>query len=336
MFHLQAHINRLHRQTQPRFTFRANSPAELDDWRRDFRDALVSLLAIEDAWDTPTLSVERISSAEKSGYTETKYALHSGDDMIPLYVLTPTTPPPYKPIIAFHGHGPGVSLILGDYPDEAARRENVARDENFAQRLVQDGYLVCAIEQRGFGERLTNQVDAERQNACRHLAFEYLMHGKTLPGERLRDALRTIDYLQSRDDIVPDTIGCTGHSGGGTTALFLAALDDRISTSVVSGYFCDYEKSILGMRHCECNYVPGLLTLGNIGDITALIAPRPLCLIQGENDAIFPLDGVHAPYKIVQQAYEVTGSSDACRLSVHPGGHAYHYATARDWFMRWM
>lgn len=336
MFHLQPHINRLHRETQPRFAFRADSPAEFGNWRRDFRDALIELLGIENAWDAPTPSVERISSAEKSGYTETKYALHSNGDIIPLYVLKPATPPPYQPVVAFHGHGPGVSLILGNDPDDTARRGHVARDENFAQRLAQDGYLVCAIEQRGFGERLTDQVDTERQNACRHLAFEYLTHGKTLAGERLRDALRTIDYLQSRDDILPDTIGCTGHSGGGTTALFLAALDDRIRVSVVSGYFCDYEKSILGMQHCECNYVPGLLTLGNIGDITALITPRPLCLIQGESDPIFPLDGVHAPYETVQRAYEITGSSDSCRLTVHPGGHAYHYATARDWFKRWM
>jgi hypothetical protein len=40
--------------------------------------------------------------------------------------------------------------------------------------------------------------------------------------------MRAIDYLQSRNDILADKIGCTGNSGGGTLTAYLMALDDRI------------------------------------------------------------------------------------------------------------
>ncbi|MCA9888842.1 MAG: hypothetical protein KC546_10740, partial [Anaerolineae bacterium] len=123
-----------------------------------------------------------------------------------------------------------------------------------------------------------------------------------------------------------------GHSGGGMTALYLAALDDRITTSVVGGYFCDYYYSILGMSHCECNYVPGLLPLGDVADVGALIAPKPVRFINGQIDPIFPIEGVHKAYQTVERAYKLAGAEDACSLYIHPDGHRYDLAASVEWF----
>jgi cephalosporin-C deacetylase-like acetyl esterase len=119
--------------------------------------------------------------------------------------------------------------------------------------LAEAGYLVCAIEQRGMGERLTAQTgDGDVPRSCRHLAFSYMMQGRTLVGERCWDGICAINYLQTRADVRQGVLGCTGHSGGGTTTLFLAAMEERITAVVVSGYFCSFQASILGMQHCEC------------------------------------------------------------------------------------
>src|SRR5262249_35925503 len=147
-------------------------------------------------------------------YVEERYALDVGEGVAaPMFILIPKTPPPYKAILAFHGHGPGVQGILGHYPDANTEASELARDENYAQALARQGYLVCALEQRGFGERLTNQFDTAMGSSCAHLSFEYLLEGRTLLGERVWEAMLALTYLQSRSDVVPGVMGATGNSG---------------------------------------------------------------------------------------------------------------------------
>ncbi len=96
-------------------------------------------------------------------------------------------------------------------------------------------------------------------STCRHLAFSHLLGGRTLLGERCWDGICAINYLQTRADLGPDALGCTGNSGGGTTTLWLSVIDERITVSVPSCYFCSFKESIGTIYHCECNYVPGIL-----------------------------------------------------------------------------
>jgi hypothetical protein len=161
------------------------------------------------------------------------------------------------------------------------------------------------------------------------------MHGRTLLGERVWDGMCAATYLLSRPDIIGG-LGCTGHSGGGTTALWLSTLDERIGTVLVSGYFNSFRGSILAMGHCECNYVPGILELAEMGDIAALIAPRPFCALNGEKDDSYPVENVHQQFETVRRAYELHDASHACRLSIHSGGHAYNNTISREWFSKWM
>jgi len=157
------------------------------------------------------------------------------------------------------------------------------------------------------------------------------MHGKTLLGERLKDGVAATNFLRALPDVEPGFLGCVGHSAGGTTALFLAVLEPHITHGIVSGYFCDYQQSILGMPHCVCNYVPGLLPLAGVGEIAALIAPRRLLLINGENDPIFPMSGFDSPFQTLQHAYALTGSEANLSRVLHQNGHQFDYGAAIRW-----
>ena len=76
--------------------------------------------------------------------------------------------------------------------------------------------------------------------------------------------------------------------------------------------------------HCDCNYVPGILRLGEMYDVAGLIAPRPFNAITGRTDPIFPIDQVEIAYQKLQRVYAVAGAAERCRLYIGEGGHRYY------------
>jgi dienelactone hydrolase len=327
-FALQRHLDALYDGC-----LRRSIPGE----RNSLREAFRNILGLARR-DLPPLSAEVIHAIERPGHTEEKIRLTAGEDVaIPVYVLVPKARPPFKPVLVFPGHAPGIQYCIGNFPDPETARIHRAADENYAEYLAGCGYLVGAVEQRGLGERRTGpDAGGELERSCRELSFAYLMMGRTLMGERCWDGMCAGSYLLSRPDAAPGGLGATGHSGGGATALWLAVLDERIRAAVVSGYFCSFRDSILSIDHCECNYIPGILNLSEMGGLASGIAPRPLCLVHGQQDPIFPYSGTVREFETVRQAYARSGAPDACRLAAHPGGHAYHNELSRAWLDRWM
>lgn len=338
-FALQSHVDTLYAQQPRQLALRAESLGEFRAWQRALRQEVAKLLGIAGRRVPAAVIAEKLQTVDRGDYREEKYALEVGEAVAaPLYVLVPKTPPPYKPVLVFHGHNLSVQFVLGNYPDPETAARMRAVDNNYAERLARAGYLVCVVEQRGFGERLSDQVVYKEtfHSSCRQLSFEYLMQGRTMIGERCWDGMCALTYLQSRTDVVPGVVGCTGNSGGGTTTLWLAALDERITVAVPACYFCSFKASILGVSHCECNYAPGILSLAEMGDLAALIAPRPFRAIAGENDPIFPVAATRQQFETVQRAYALHGLDDRCSLTVHPGEHAYHFGFSQEWLARWL
>jgi dienelactone hydrolase len=331
-FRLQSHLDNLYDSKRRQLAFGAQTLEDFWQWKPALKSKITQLLGLQGRMPLPNPTVKKLAEVDRGRYIEECYGLDVGEGVTAnMYVLVPRAAPPYKAVMAFHGHNPSVQYILGNYPDEHEAEAALAIDDNFAQMLAEAGYLVCAVEQRGFGQRVTDQLQPENRS-CRHLAFEYMLEGRTLLGERCWDGMCAISYVQNRPDVLPGVLGCTGHSGGGTTTLWLSAIDDRITTVVISGYLCSFKASILGMEHCECNYVPGILEFAEMGDLAALLAPRPVRFVNGENDPIFPIEAARKQYETAQQAYALFDANDDVSLRVHPGEHAYHHDFSREWF----
>lgn len=334
-FSLQSHLDWLYGQKCLKYALRATSLQEFQIWRDSFKSELRILLGI-DKRESRSFTVEFIKAVDHELYEEQDFKIDIEEEVaIPVFVLVPKSNPPYHPILVFHGHDPSAQYCMGNYPDSLVRKKNLTQDNNYAQALAEAGFLVCVVEQRGLGNRITDQVSADSGFSCRHLAFSYLLHGRTLLGERILDGMNALSYLLSRPDVTGKP-GCTGQSGGGTTALWLSALDERIQAVVISGYFNTFKGSILAMEHCECNYVPGILNLSEMGDLAALIAPRPFCAINGEQDAIFPIENARSEFLTLQRAYALTEQPNSVQLFIHPGGHTYDHKAAYNWFRCWL
>jgi len=336
-FALQPHLEHLYADTPRRLAYRAETLDEHRLWKQELRKELLRLYGLAGR-QRPGVSAETLAETDRGDYVEQKVALDVGERVqAPAYVLVPKREGPFKPVLVFHGHNPSVQTILGNYADDEDPAEMARMQRDYARSAVRAGYLVCAVEQRGFGERLTgNQKGGPFPRSCRHLSFSYMMQGRCLIGERMWDGMCALDYLATRDDVVPGAVAATGNSGGGTTTLHLSAVEERITCSVPSCYFCSFKASIMDLYHCECNYVPGIVEVAEMGELAALIAPRPLRIIAGEQDEIFPIAGVREQFETARRAYRLLGAEDRLSLAVHPRGHGYDQGLAREWFDAWL
>lgn len=61
-----------------------------------------------------------------------------------------------------------------------------------------------------------------------------------------------------------------------------------------------------------------------MGDLACLIAPRPLVIVCGERDKIFPVDGVKKTFEIAKKAYKKAGKEELCQLVIGDGGHQFY------------
>jgi hypothetical protein len=89
---------------------------------------------------------------------------------------------------------------------------------------------------------------------------------------------------------------------------------------------CAYQNSIGDKDHCPDNYIPGVLRYFELGDLAGAIAPRPMVVVAGRQDLIFPIEGVRAAHAIVERIYEAVGAAGQCRLVVGEGGHRFYAA----------
>ncbi|MEI7026095.1 dienelactone hydrolase family protein [Paenibacillus sp. y28] len=323
------------RVTQDAFSSGGTNPEAWKLRRQLMKVALSEKLGLT---DIPVRTVVGRSVLEEEvdcgSYVRQRLLLDTGERLtMPMYALIPKEGPAVKPaVLAVHGHGYGAREVIGLQPD-GSQNEGPNLYHNFAVELAGKGFIVLVPELLGFGERrLEQDADLEpKQNSCQRLATTLLTAGTTLAGVRIYEMLRALDYLEERPDVDSARIGGMGMSGGAMVAAFLAALDERVRAIVLSGYVNTFRDSILSIRHCVDNYVPGLLQVGELPDLVGLIAPRPLLVESGEADRIFPVHGSKAAISRLAEIYGFFNASEQLVHDLFEGGHEISGRLAYDW-----
>ena len=282
--------------------------------------------------------IELLSREERGGYFVEKFKFDNGaGSTVPGYVLLPRRASGKAPAILYcHWHG-------GEY--------DLGKEELFQARhtpeapgpaLVQRGYVVLGIDAYCFGERNGRGPGgpAEKGKDGELSASKFnLWVGRTLWGMILRDDLMALDYLASRPEVDGGRIGVMGMSMGATRAWWLMALDERLKTGVPICCLTRYQNLIeheLLKAHGIYYFVPNLLNHFDTEAIIALLAPRPVLFLDGEQDGTSPVDGIHAIESAVRPAYGLYGKEKDFQSIVYGGqGHVY---TREMWelTLRWM
>lgn len=208
---------------------------------------------------------------------------------------------------------PAVLYVCGHGEDQKAYYQEYPR------KYAQLGFVCLLIETIQLGE-----VRGEHHGCYYKGWFNWYSRGYTPAGVELWNAIRAIDLLVTRPEVDPERIGVTGTSGGGAQSWFIAAADPRIRAAAPSAGATTLKAHILTRsvdHHCDC-MVPINTYCHDFKDIGALIAPRPLLIIQNDRDPLNQIEGVRELYQDIQNIYALYGLPRDINLAEASGGHS--------------
>ena len=315
----------LHQMSKLEPALRLREGQALEDWRPAARQKLRELLGM-DRIVPCELDFQAEETLDKGDYTRTRFTFQSEEDFrVPGYFCLPKDSGASKVMICLQGHSTGMHISLGEtkYPGD-----EIDGDRDFVKHAIGHGYAALVIEQRCFGEQ---GGKPEGGTDCQRATMVALLLGRTTLAGRVWDVMRAIDAAEAQ--FSPGAkYYCMGNSGGGTATWYAAALEPRLSGAMPSCAVCSYDRSIGDISHCTCNYVPGIRQWFEMGDLAGLIAPRPLVVVAGAEDRIFPVGATRENFALIQGYYAAAGAPDNCKLHVGAGGHRF-YAEAWEDFV---
>jgi dienelactone hydrolase len=276
------------------------------------RARLAALLRFVPPPAAPDLAVAERRACD--GYTEAmvSYRGHDGD-AVPAFLLLPDGDGPHPGVVVHHQHHSqfhlGKSEVAGRAGDPL---------QAFGPELARRGVAVLAPDAIAFEDRrrlARGTEPAEGDGPQHHNEMSYrLVRGELLMTAVLGDAAVALSVLAAHPAVDAAGVGVMGHSYGGNTTLFHAALDERVRFAAASGAACTYRRRMADRTQIElAQIVPGILDLADIDDVVGLIAPRPLLLVSATED----------PYSAdADEIARAAGPAyDALRHARYAGGH---------------
>ncbi len=300
-------------------------PKQLPEWTEN-RRAQVRETLLQCLGDIPPrpdkLNLKITNREEKNGYILERFEFDNEvDGWVPGYLMIPSNQKkPAPAIVALHGHG--------------SSKESVMLDESSSQkvgeRLAREGYVVAAIDNYFNGDRIGRgpSSDLDDKRGQEHSLFKlHLWYGRSLWGMMLRDEQILLDYLETRPEVDSSRIGATGMSMGCTRSWWLAAIDDRVKAIVGVACFTRYTDLIAhgNLRYHGIYYfVPGLMKHFDTEAIYALVAPRPMLMLSGDQDGGAPTSGIEKLEKMMGEMYGLYNAPENFRSVVYANtGHEY-------------
>jgi dienelactone hydrolase len=228
---------------------------------------------------------QRVDLKQFDGFDRERIEYHGLEgDLIPAFLFTPRNRRPLGGVVVFHQHNGefhfGKSEVAGDVGDAF---------QAFGPALARRGLAVLApdaitFEDRRVAKRGTEPGDRDWVEHYNAMAYR-LLDGDLLMRKCLDDAQRALSVLLQAAEVDERRVGVAGHSYGGYTALYHAAVDARCRFACISGAVCSFEtrrREDTGITLFET--VPGLACQLDTHDVLSAIGARPVLVVSGTKD----------------------------------------------------
>ena len=300
---------------------------DFDIWKNNVLTKLQDHLGFKTE-DITISSVKKLEEDETVNSSLSKYSMEGQDgDQIIFYQLLPNNQEGKIPVVLIiPGSGNQGALDVINKPGEFSY---YYYQKGIANNIVDSGFAVFVIENRGWGERsiptgsLCQGVIADRLYCSGILLSNQLSHfGLSLNSLQVMDTIQLLKYIKSLEHIDSENISIMGLSLGSFIAMKVSALDPEVKSTIMASGFRSYQ-------HRWSGNGAGMLEFFDIPDIVSTIAPRSIYLSWGTNELHpwnYEADTLHS-INMIRKAYSLFDAEDFITLVIHEdefnSGHTY-------------
>ncbi len=295
--------------------------------------------------EKPPLEPREEAEVDAGSYRRRKVSIQvQPGDRMPFWLLLPKERKGRLPaVICFYGTTSGAGKdttvgLSGGKPGTPPEKNRA-----FAVDMAEAGFVAVAPDWLRDGERIAPGRRPYDTTDFYAKHPDWSIHGKDA-----WDTMRLIDWLQAQPFVDPERIGMAGHSYGGHSTIFTAALEPRIKAAWANGPVSDFvghgmhwavpkgggaSQSLPALRPYLLEKRPPPVSFY---EITALIAPRALAVGQAVGERRPHEEENHAA---VAEVYRALGAADRVRYVWYPGDHDFPPHVRREaveWLRRWL
>lgn len=314
-------------------------PERIRQWQQTMRAWFVEAIGGLPPMDTP-LNARVTGTLDRDGYRVEKVLLEAqpGHYVTAALFLPDSVlyKPPYPAVLLACGHSQNGKANSG-YQRGAAL-------------LALNGIAALIFDTIDQGERIQLRNAQGRPVVWGTQAHNALGVGSMLLGNNtaqfmIHDAMRCLDYLESREDIDADRLGMTGNSGGGTQTSLVMGIEDRLKAAAPSCYITDFGHWLGRIRQrgdvpgdAEQN-VAGQLAVGlDHWGYLVMRAPMPVLVCAATED-FFPIDGTRRSVESARVVFQRLAAAEKIDLAETVGPHGWHTPLREAtvaWMLRWL
>ena len=315
---------------------------DFDEWRRAARQKVFDCMLTPPpppAGCAAALPQSIVLAEEhRDGYTARKIEIRlSRYYTVPAYVLIPDGKGPFPAVNVLHDHG--AHLFIGKEKmirPLACEDSTVIKDADewvaalyegqfVGDYLARHGYVVFSADAPMWGER--GQKEGAKRDRYDMIAGNMMMYGIDLSAYMTYDDIAGTEFLATMPEVDARRIGCTGCSMGAYRAWMLSALSDRIKvgTAVCWMTTVDEQMSFKYSRTENggfANCFPGLRRWLDYPHVASLACPKPMLIINGSQDKLFPVPGVEKAYKTMHDTWNSQGAGNRLETEIWDMPHS--------------
>ncbi len=314
-------------------------PDEIRRWQQQMREWFLGAVGGLPPRDTP-LNAQITGTVERDGYHVEKVLLESQPGLHVTAAFFLPDPqrhePPYPAVLVACGHSrngkalevyqrgaalmalSGIAAFMFDPIDQAERIQ--LRDEQGRPRV--------------WGTRAHNA-----------LGVGSMVLGNNTSQFMIHDALRCLDYLETRPDIDADRLAMAGNSGGGTQTSLVMGIDDRLKAAAPSCYITSFEHWLALLE--QRGDVPGDAEQNVAGQLGAgldhwgflvMRAPMPVLVCAAKRD-FFPIAGTRQSVDLARTVFERLDAPERIDLAETDARHGWQQPLREatvEWMLRWL